>query len=193
MTAGSQSSPSLSDPITAPLFELTPMSRTASVLSSPKRTRFQFKLRSLLIAMVVVGLIGAYVARESVRHRQAQSVAREIAALGGSVSWNQEVFENILHDRALTRITDVHFTNPSFPSHRWLALQRLPQSFGLQVRGAEFDDESLPYLKQIPQLKYVVLKNTTVTDQALAELKKARPELTIMIGYPEDPDFREIR
>ena len=129
------------------------------------------------------------------RHRQAQQAAFEIQNLGGRVSWNpkMEIIETIVRDKALSRITDVHFTNPSFPDENWLVLKELPQRFGLQVEGPQFTDASLEYLKYVKLLNYLVLNKTSVTDQGVADLIESLPHITVMYGYPGDPNFREIR
>jgi hypothetical protein len=110
------------------------------------------------------------------------------------VSWNpkMEILETIMRDKALSRITDVHFNNPAFPDEDWLVLMELPQRFGLQVSGPGFTDKSLVYLKEVKHMNYLVLKNTSVTDQGVADLQKSLPHLTIMYGYPHDPNYRVI-
>ena len=129
------------------------------------------------------------------RHRQARQVAFEIQNLGGRVSWNPkvEIIETIVRDKALSRITDVHFTNPSFPDENWLVLKLLPQRFGLQVEGPQFTDASLEYLKDVKLLNYLVLNKTSVTDRGVADLIQSLPHITVMYGYPGDPNFRQIR
>jgi hypothetical protein len=129
------------------------------------------------------------------RHQQARYAALEIKNLGGSVSWNpkMEILETIFRDKALSRITDVHFTNPSFPDENWLVLKELPQRFGLQVAGPQFTDASLEYLKDVKLLSYLVLDKTSVTDQGVAGLVRSLPHITVMYGYPRDPNFRQIR
>jgi hypothetical protein len=129
------------------------------------------------------------------RHRQARHVALEIQDLGGRVSWNpkMEIIETIVRDKALSRITDVHFTNPSFPDEKWLILKGLPQRFGLQVEGLQFTDASLEYLKDVKLLNYLVLNETSVTDQGVADLIKSLPHITVVYGYPGDPNFRKIQ
>jgi len=129
------------------------------------------------------------------RHRQAKQAAYEIQNLGGYVSWNpkMEIIETIIRDRALSRITDVHFANPSFPDENWLVLKLLPQRFGLHVEGPQFTDASLEYLKDVKLLNYLVLNKTSVTNQGVNDLIQSLPHITVMYGYPGDPNFREIR
>jgi hypothetical protein len=160
----------------------------------PKSPRkFQFSLRTMLFVTTLASVVLGVTWKEIDRHRRAMRAAGEISTLGGSVHWNPEVYETLYYDQALTRITDVHFSNPSFPLERWLVLQELPQRFGLQVEGPEFGDASLKYLKHVPNLKYLVLTNTSVSEAGVFDLKRALPDVSVMYGYPGDPGFREIR
>ena len=164
----------------------------AELRSSTFLRRFRFSLRAFLAFVTIAALVLAVVAHEAYRHATAASVAREIVNLGGTVHWNPEVYETILRDMALTRITDVHIENPNFPDEGLLELKKLPQRFGLQVRGPQFTDKSLKYLREIPNLKYLVVSNTSTTDKGLSALKRAMPHLTIMHGYPGDPGYRVV-
>ncbi|MBP7051259.1 MAG: hypothetical protein KBE65_09605 [Phycisphaerae bacterium] len=128
------------------------------------------------------------------RHRQANDAAWTIEGLGGRVHWNPktEVFETLYYDKALSRITDVHFINPTFPDARWLVLKELPQRFGLDVEGGRFTDSSLEYLKQVPLLEYLALNNTAVTDEGIAGLQEALPHLSVICGYLGQPGCRQF-
>ncbi|MGE5294689.1 MAG: hypothetical protein ACM3VT_07660 [Solirubrobacterales bacterium] len=125
------------------------------------------------------------------RHKQAQDAAWKIESLGGRVQWNPriEVLETLYYDKALSRITDVRFRNPAFGDESWLVLKELPQRFGLHVEGPQFTDASLESLKQVGMLKYLVLKNTAVTDRGIAELQDALSHVTVMRGYPGEPGY----
>jgi hypothetical protein len=158
----------------------------------PSRRRFRFSLRTLLIATTIAALVVGIATKEIVRHLRATNVAAKVRGLGGTVHWNSEILETLLRDQALTRITDVHFTNPSFPSEQWVVLKDLPQRFGLQVEGKRFTDDCLDHLKEVSKLRYLVLNETGVTDAGVAQLKRNMPNLHIMFGYPGDSNFREI-
>lgn len=161
--------------------------------SDSTQRRFQFSLRRLLVFTGVSGLLLALVSREAAIYRQSTTAARSIVGLSGSVSWNDEMYENVLHDRTLFRITDVHFTNPLLAADEWQLLDELPHTFGLQVEGAVVTDATLKHLVGVEQLDYLVLYNTKVSEDAIAAFQQARPKVTVMIGYPGDADFREFR
>jgi hypothetical protein len=156
----------------------------------------------LLVAVLLCTAIGAFLVlklrgplgREVSRHRQAKEAAWRIEGLGGRVSWKpkSEIIETLYYDKALSRVTDVHFINPTFPNERWLVLKELPQHFGIEVHGVQFTDAGLEYLKQVPLLEYLVLNNTAVTDQGVAGLQETLPHLSVMYGYPGQPGYRHF-
>ena len=141
---------------------------------------------SCVIVIVIIALLFKPLRNELARHRQAIHAADKIKNLGGRVSWNpkMEIIETIVRDKALSRITDVRFFNPTFPDEEWLVLQEIPQRFGLQVSGSRFTDNSLEYLKEVRHLDYLVIKNTGVSDKGIADLQNSLPYLTVMYGYP---------
>ena len=155
-------------------------------------TRMRFGLKRFLLFCTCVSLVLVIVSQDTRRHWRAQKAAWRIADLGGSVHWNPELHETVLRDWALTRITDVTFNNTDLTNEHREALAALPQRFGLHVHGSEFGDLSLGALKSLPNLRYLVLNDTSVTDQGVSELKSAVPGVTVMYGYPGDPEFRQI-
>ena len=151
----------------------------------------------LIAAFVCVALFlmsAKLLYREMSRHEQARNAAFSIQALGGRLFWNPktEIIETLVRDKALSRITDVHFTNPSFADENWMVLKQIPQRFGLQVEGLQFTDASLACLKDIELLDYLVLHGTGVTDEGVENLIKALPHITVMYGYPGEPGSREL-
>jgi hypothetical protein len=157
--------------------------------TSAQPRRFQFTLKRLLIGTVLAGLFLAFVSRQAIDYHRSTSSAETIAKLGGSVSWNPEIAENIIKFQTISRITDVHFTNPRFGAVEWQSLSAIPHRFGLQINGQTFTDDSLTHLVGIPRLYYVTLDNTQVTESGVFEFQRQRPDVTIMFGYPHDPNF----
>lgn len=152
---------------------------------------------ALIILGSIVGILlllalGVFLNKGGGKHLQAKRAALMIQDLGGHVSWNPELLETIIRDGALSRITDVHFTNPTFSEEKWLVLNELPQHFGLQVKGPQVSDASLEYLKEVELLKYLVLSDTRVTNEGVAALIKSLPGVTVMFDYPGDPNFRQF-
>jgi hypothetical protein len=159
--------------------------------SRPNR-RFQFSLRRLLIFTAIAGVLLAIIMHQVSVYRRSTNAAAAIMQLGGSVSWNPELVENLVKDQTISRITDVHFTNPKLDAQQWQTLSRLPLHFGLQIDGQTFANESLLHLVGITHLDYVVLGKTSVDEDGVIEFQRQRPDVIVMFGYPEDSDFKEF-
>lgn len=155
------------------------------------KRRFQFTLRQLLVFTGLAGLLLAVVSREGVRYRQSTTAPASIGKLGGSVSSNPEIAENIIRDQTLSSITDVHFTNPRLNAEEWRTLSTLPHRFGVHIEAVTFTDDTIAHLVEIERLDYLVLKDTKVAEAAIIDFQRQRPDMTVMIGYPGDADFRE--
>jgi hypothetical protein len=137
--------------------------------NNSNRTYIGLIVTCFAIVMLLLLTVGVFLSKGMPRHQQAKRAANLIQDLGGHVSWNPEIIETIIRDGALSRITDVHFTNPAFPNEKWQVLNELPQHFGLQISGPQVTDASLEVLKEVKLLKYLVLSDTSVTDVARAK------------------------
>jgi hypothetical protein len=164
---------------------------TGKLMENSTQSRwFQFTLRQLLIGSAVAGLLLALVGRQAIDYRRSSAAAKGIAKLGGSVSWNPEIAENLFRDQTVARITDVHFTNPRLNADQWHSLSAIPHRFGLQIDGQTFTDDSMAQLVGIPLLSCVTLSNTRVTASGVIEFQRKRGDVSVMFGYPHDPDFK---
>jgi hypothetical protein len=159
------------------------------VATSAQPRRFQFSLKRLLIGTGLAGLLLALASRQAMDYHRSTSSAESIAKLGGSVSWNPEIAENVIKFQTISRITDVRFTNPRLDAVEWQSLSAIPHRFGLQIDGQTFTDDALIHLVGIPRLEYVTLDNTRVTEAGVIEFQRQRPDVTIMFGYPHDSNF----
>jgi hypothetical protein len=150
-------------------------------------------LRKLLLATAVIALLLAVFTHRVVEYRRSIASADAITELGGTVSWNPELLENLIKDQTVARITDVHFTNPQLNAEQWHALAGLPHHFGLQIDGPTFTQASLAALVDATHLDYLVLFNTSLTETDIAEFQLKRADVDVMFGYPGDVNFREFR
>ena len=122
--------------------------------------RFQFSLRSLLVATVVVAIPFSWLAVEMKRARRQREVVAAIEKLGGSVRY------------------DYVFTPPfcfEMPGPVWLR-KLVGDDFFANVEGVRSyemseADIALPYLRELPRLWELDLSHTQVTDAGLERLK----------------------
>jgi hypothetical protein len=126
------------------------------------RWRFQFSLRSLLVATVAVAIPFSWLAVEMKKARRQREVVERIQKLG---------------DRVGVRY-DYVFTPPfcfEMPGPVWLR-KLVGDDFFASVEGVHLDemfetDIALPYLRELPRLWELHLENTQVTEAGLEHLK----------------------
>jgi hypothetical protein len=154
------------------------------------KKRFQFTVRRLLFATAIIALLLALFTKSVMDYRQSATIARSIEELGGSVSWNPELHENLLRYRTVAAITDVHFSNTEIGAKQCKALSLIPNRFGLQLDGKPVTEELLGQLSGVSGMWYLVIKNASVDEADIAKFQNIRPDVEVMIGYPGDPNYR---
>jgi hypothetical protein len=141
---------------------------------------YQFRLRTLVAAVtLIVGVLGAgqlYLAP----YRQQRTAMKVIEGLGGSY---ESVEASLWHRRLLGSgqqdITLADVSNCDDPAAYLPYIERLPLLEVLAVGGEAFGDEQLGRLKRVRTLRFLVLDGTSVSDEAVAELCRAIPELDV--------------
>ena len=154
--------------------------------------RIQFTIWRMLLMTAIVAVLLAVFSKQTINYRQSIACAAAIAKLGGTVSWNPEILENLVRDQTIARITDVHFRDPKLNAEDWKQLVKLPLRFGLQVVGPSFTAESLNALVGCRNLHYVVFWNESVSDQDVVTFQALRPDVEVMFGYPGDQAYRNF-
>ncbi len=125
-------------------------------------------------------------------YRNSVAAAVSVQRLGGSVSWNPELLENLFRHQTVAVITDVHFSTPNFNVDQCKAIAHIPNQFGLQLHVQSISREAVLEIPNISQIKYLIVKDLLLTDSEIAELQRTRPDITIMVGYPGEDNFREF-
>ena len=156
------------------------------------KKRFQFTVRRLFFLTSIIALLLALFLKSVMDYRRSASTAKSILELGGSVSWNPELLENLIRYQTFAAITDVHFSNTEFGAKQCEALSLMPNRFGLQLDGQLVTEELLGRLSKISGMWYLVFKNGSVDEADIAKFQDIRPDVEVMIGYPGDPNYREF-
>ena len=156
--------------------------------------RFQFSLRSLLVATVAVAIPCSWMAVEMKRAREQREAVEAIRKVGRSVSYDHQYnlpmsnpyatyisgakppgpgwLRNILGDDFFATVISV---NPSididnnllFSDVNLECLEAFPQLRWLFVFGTQVTDAGLERLKGLPQLQRLDLGKTKITDRGL--------------------------
>ena len=139
---------------------------------TPKRRRFQYSLRTLLVAVAVGGVLSGRVGsglREQWRQQQA---AREIEKLGGEC-WLQGRslwLPNVLGKYCFQCVLHVNFRGSHITNAGLEHLQGLDQLEVLWLDGTKITDAGLEHLQGLDQLESLHLGGTKVTDAGLKYL-----------------------
>jgi hypothetical protein len=134
-----------------------------------------------IIALVALAagvlVLGIWSTHEAGRIFARMEIVEQLKKHGARVHWEC----HLLRNGELWYVTDVNIDNPAFPDEGLALLRRLSALKCVKLFGQRFTDASLDYVVDVPDLKYVVLQDTAVTDDGLARLKHRRPDLTVMV------------
>jgi hypothetical protein len=150
----------------------------------PKRRRFQFRLRTLLIFTAILGICFGLLGRKVGRKQNEDRAVETIRKLGGTVfySYQQDkVNKDMWHQ---TEEAD----GPAWL--RWALGNNFFSEIELVVFWhANIGDPELESLKdslkEFPQLRHLDLQGTKVTDSELARIKLELPRCEIFRGPRE--------
>ncbi len=147
-----------------------------------RRRWLQFRLRTLLVVTALCA-VGAFVWRtlsDALPYREQRRTMALVEKLGGSYqtaeasSWHRRLFGRDLQNLALVNLADCNV-----PEQYIDALASLPEVETLVVGGEAFSDQHLGRLHGAASLRHLVLDSTAVSDEAVAELRTARPMVEV--------------
>jgi Leucine Rich repeat len=85
----------------------------------------------------------------------------------------------LAHLKGLEQLSNLGLAETSVTDAGLAHLRGLEQLSTLDLTGTKLTDAALVHIKAIPNLKLVILPKSGVTDEGIADLKQARPQLTI--------------
>ena len=155
--------------IPSPHQEQSAIGDSAPTRADPIRRPFQFRLRSLLIAMIVLGTLLGVVAVQIGRYESQRRVARDIEALGGAVGWSWT-----------GNVTSVHMVGAAITDDDLKLLEKLPRLEVLWVAATPITDGAVSHIKELRRLRLVSVGGTKMSPSGVARLRSALPEATIV-------------
>jgi len=145
---------------------------------SPKRRRFQYSLRSLLIVMTLVAFGCSWFAVQMKKSRERANAMERIEEAAGEGpiffaggNLTDELFGN---NPIGVQLDNTPVTNEALPY-----LEGLPSIEIVSLRNTQIDDAGLVHLKTLTKLRSLDLRNTKVTDGGVAELRRSLPNCKI--------------
>jgi Leucine Rich Repeat (LRR) protein len=165
---------------------LAPREKPQSV--APRRRGFSFSLRSLLIAVLVLGVFCGWVGNFLIRARRQQAVLATIREMGGDIDGlnlrrnftqfpgeyapGPRFLRSLFGDAAFVDIEHVSF--PQDATDEQLAkLVGLPHLKDVDVQGPAITDVGLKYLTKLPALRRLSVGKPTITANGIGQLREA--------------------
>ena len=167
---------------------------TTDLPKASKLGRWQFSLRTLLVAVAVLGIGFGWLGMKLNTVRQQRRAAVEIGKLGGSVRFEGDFSPNVvkvyLHNTqvtdaglkelaGLTQLQTLYLTGTKVTDAGLKELAGLTRLQWLNLQGTKVTDEGLKELAGLKQLHMLFLDGTQVTDAGVQELQKALPKVLI--------------
>jgi len=135
------------------------------VSDKPQRRWYQFSLKTLLVAMLILGCLIAPITYERQKAQRFKAAVEKLTAHGGEIGYDDsgpnqsDMVSAVLGDNRFENVTSIRFH-----------------------RGSSIKDEDFRDLGQFLRLKYVRLDEIPVNDAALLHLKDCR-ELKLLSPY----------
>lgn len=128
---------------------------------------------------------------DMINQRNAQA-EKTIQKLGGSIEWTVpgSAYFVAIYGMATELPILVSFSDPTFPPDQWLKLNDIPPyPIIMSIDGSSFNRDSLTYLKEVKALKFLIVTDTSVTQDELQQFKNARPDVDLStMTYDLDSD-----
>jgi hypothetical protein len=179
-----------------------------------RRRRFQFRLRTLLVVMLVVSLGMGWVMKERLRIAERRetlmaagfywSISRTTQPSWHRILYGEDLPEftsvmngrdvadaELAHLQGLTRLQRLYVNGDAITDEGLAHLQGLSQLQWFYLVGDKITDEGLVHLKSLTQLQNLYLDNTQVTDAGVAKLQAALPNCRIShMQYTKSPSHK---
>jgi Leucine-rich repeat (LRR) protein len=150
---------------------------TTTTTPKPRRRWFQFRLRTLLVLMLLTCIGMSWFAMKMQRIRKQRATAEAIKRLGGGVYWvnpdsqikyrRRSWLGQLLGDDKVAEIQLIRIDNDAAMEH----LKELTALRGVCFSGTQITDTSLEHLSGLNQLQEFYLYDTQVTDAGFEYLK----------------------
>jgi hypothetical protein len=168
------------------------MEAEPSKAEPPKRKRrwFQFRLRTLLIGVVVVAVPCAWLGRMIEQKRRERAFVDQIRKWGGIVTYDYQIArsepsgptwlrsllgENFFNDVKVAYIGGIPITDADLAR-----IEDFPHLQVLHLNDTKVTDAGIGSIKPLTALEFLDLDGTKVTDSGINSLRRALPKCMVL-------------
>lgn len=132
--------------------------------------------RRIFAAIILTGVV-FYLSLKVTQHKTEKDVAATVERFGGRVAWDADWFSWMtgINARLWWNINVVDFSYQSLTDEQFdmLApkLYKLPNLKYLLLQGTQLTDDSLPHLQRFSHLEHVTIGNTSISDTSPHKLE----------------------
>jgi hypothetical protein len=137
-----------------------------------KGPRFQFRLRTLLITILVTGGALGWIVRERIRNANHRAALSFGATMGFSLS--QPAWHRLLFGDDPRYFVGGFYAGSNCDDAKMAHLEGLENLTFLSLSKSKVTDQGLLRLRQLPMLTDLELRHTAITDAGLANLKDCK-------------------
>lgn len=148
--------------------------------------RWQYSLRTLLFAVLVVAVGLTWARAEFARARRGMD-ADKIRALGGNVSRVSD--GDFSGDRAIRPnavLSMVNLSGTAAADRHLTHLKGIPNIYALNLRRTQVTDSGLLEIESLQTLRYLTVADSLVTNAGIERLRRVRPDINL---EREDPTW----
>jgi len=148
-------------------------------ITQPSRRRYQFRLRSLLLLVTVIGIACSWIACERTKSARQRAAVEALENRGegyASISYGVDTsprpyaLKVLLGDDIYGKMTDASLNDPSIRDKDLAHLEVLSGITDLSL-GPGITDKGLIHLQHLDKLTILVLIDTQVTDEGLKVIR----------------------
>ena len=153
----------------------------------PKRRRFQYSLRTLLVVVTLCAIPCSWLGVKIRQAKREREAAAALEKLGAMLYWTgpsgPKWLRSMLGDDLFTRVESANFFGADATDADLANLKTLNQLHELSFDNTRITDAGLEYFEDLTQLQELSLTNSQITDAGLEHLRGLKQLQRLCLDY----------